>query len=129
MKNILEKMGSFGAVFAAAACPICFPKLALLGALFGLGALKQYETAFFYGAHVLIALAVIGHLVSYKRIKNKKLLGLAVVSATLFFVSLYLIGSEVISYLALLGLVAATIWMIFETRRCASCESSVNLNR
>ena len=124
MKNILEKMGSFGAVFAAAACPICFPKLALLGALFGLGALKQYETVFFYGAHVLIALAVIGHILSYKRIQNKKLLGLALISAALFFVSLYLLGSETFSYLALLGLVAATIWMIVESRRCARCETS-----
>src|SRR5216117_287385 len=44
MKIHLEKIGSLGAVIAAAACPICFPKLALLGALFGLGALGAYES-------------------------------------------------------------------------------------
>lgn len=39
MKAWLEKASSIGAVVAAAACPVCFPKLALLGAVFGLGAL------------------------------------------------------------------------------------------
>jgi hypothetical protein len=28
MKTHLEKIGSFGGVIAAAACPVCFPKLA-----------------------------------------------------------------------------------------------------
>jgi len=28
MKTYLEKIGSFGGVIAAAACPACFPKLA-----------------------------------------------------------------------------------------------------
>jgi mercuric ion transport protein len=122
MQNKLEKFGSFGTIVAAAACPVCFPKLALLGALFGLGALKQYETIFFYGAHVLIVLALVGHIVSYKRVQNRSLFALAVISALLFFTSLYVVGSEILSYVSLIGLVAATIWMIFENRRCARCE-------
>jgi len=28
MKTYLERIGSFGGVIAAAACPVCFPKLA-----------------------------------------------------------------------------------------------------
>ena len=39
----LENYGSFGAIAAAAICPICFPKLALLGAFFGLGALANQK--------------------------------------------------------------------------------------
>jgi len=121
MRNKLEKFGSFGAIIAAAACPICFPKLALLGALFGLGALAKYEVAFFYGAQILIVSALVGHVISYKKRTNRNLLALAIISAVLFFVSLYVFVSEILSYMALTGLVTATIWMIIESRRCAKC--------
>ena len=47
MKTYLEKIGSFGGAIAAAACPVCFPKLALLGAIFGLGALSACESQLF----------------------------------------------------------------------------------
>ena len=124
MKNKLEKFGSFGAIVAAAACPICFPKLALLGALFGLGALAPFETAFFFGAQILVVLAVIGHAISYKKHQNWKLLSLAVISAALFFISLYVYVSEIISYLAFAGLIIATIWLIYENRRCTTCVSA-----
>jgi hypothetical protein len=33
VKAHLEKLGGVGADIAAAACPVCFPKLALIGAL------------------------------------------------------------------------------------------------
>ena len=124
MQNKLEKFGSFGAIFAAAACPICFPKLALLGALFGLGALAPYETAFFFGSQILVVLAVVGHVISYKKHQNRKLLSLAVISAILLFVSLYAYVSEILSYLAFGGLIIATIWLILENRRCSICENS-----
>lgn len=124
MKNTLEKFGSFGAVIAAAACPICFPKLALLGALFGLSALAPYETAFFFGAQILVVLAVVGHVISYNRHQNKKLLLMAIISAILLFISLYAYVSEILSYLAFSGLVIATIWLIFENRRCSSCVTT-----
>ena len=121
MRNKLENFGSFGAIVAAAACPICFPKLALLGAIFGLGALAKYEVAFFYSAQALIMIALIGHIISYKKVQNRPLFALAIISAVLFFTSLYVFVSENLSYVALTGLVAATIWMIVESRRCAMC--------
>jgi mercuric ion transport protein len=124
MRFKLEKYGSFGAIVAAAACPICFPKLALIGAFLGLGALAKYETFFFYGAHVLILIALVGHVISYKKVQNRTLLALAIISASLFFVSLYLIVSEMLAYTALTGLVAATIWMIVESRHCDGCVAS-----
>lgn len=121
MQNKLEKFGSFGAIIAAMACPICFPKLALVGALIGMGALTPYETAFFFGAQILVVLAVIGHVISYKKHQNWKLLSLVVISAILLFVSLYAFVSEFLSYLAFSGVVIATIWLIIENRRCSSC--------
>lgn len=124
MTNKLEKFGSFGAIVAAAACPICFPKLALLGALFGLGALAPYETAFFFGTQLLVVLAVIGHTVSYKTHQNWKLLSLAAISAILFFISLYAYASEKLAYVSFSGLIVATIWLVLENRRCASCVTT-----
>lgn len=121
MQNIIEKFGSFGAVIAAMACPICFPKLALLGALIGMGALAPYETAFFFGAQILVVLAVIGHAVSYRKHQNGKLLSLAIISTILFFISLYAFVSEFLSYLAFSGLIISTIWLVFENRRCEKC--------
>lgn len=120
----LENYGSFGAIVAAAACPICFPKLALLGAFFGLGALAKFETFFFYSAHILIVLALIGHVISYQKVPNRILLGLAIISAALFFIALYVFVSEILAYISLAGLAAATIWMIVERRRCDRCVIS-----
>lgn len=121
MKNTPEKIGSIGAIIAAAACPICFPKLALIGAFLGLGALAPFETGLFYGAQALCLLALVGHFVSYKKHRNWKILVLAGISVALLFISLYAFFSEALSYLAFIGLIAATIWLIMENRRCEQC--------
>lgn len=125
MKNILEKFGSVGAIIAAAACPICFPKLALLGAVFGLGVLAPFETAFFYATQILVVMAVAGHFVSYKKHQNETIVLLASLSAVLLFISLYLLGSELLSYFAFGGLIVATVWLVYENRRCAACLNSI----
>lgn len=124
MRIKLENYGSLGAVVAAAACPVCFPKLALIGAFFGLGALAKYEAFFFYGAHVLVVIALLGHVISYLRVRNTTLLVFAVCSAALFYVSLYLIVSEMLTYVALAGLLIAMIWMTVESQRRSECKIS-----
>jgi mercuric ion transport protein len=126
MRSKLEKVGSYGAIVAAAACPLCFPKLALIGALFGFGVLAKYEVVFLYMAQILIVLALIGHIISYKRLHNLALLILAFTSVILFFMSLYVFTSEILSYIALAGMIAAMVWMMFEDRRCASNISCAN---
>jgi mercuric ion transport protein len=126
MRRKLEKVGSYGAIVAAAACPLCFPKLALIGALFGFGVLAKYEVVFLYMAQILIVLALIGHIISYKRLHNLALLILAFTSVILFFMSLYVFTSEILSYIALAGMIAAMAWMMFEDRRCASNISCAN---
>ena len=125
MKDSAGKFGSLGAVLAAIFCPICFPKLALLGVFFGLGALAKYEIVFFYAAQAFVLLMLVAKIISYKRYKNKALLLLVVVSVVLFFISLYIFVSEILSYVALTGLVVASIWSVFESRRCSSCEVPV----
>jgi hypothetical protein len=126
MRSKLEKFGSFGAIVAAAACPICFPKLALIGALFGFGVLVKYEVAFFYMTQLMIIFALVGHIISYKRLRNLTLLILAIISATLFFGSLYVFTSEILSYFALTGMIVATARMMIEDRRCRISVASVD---
>jgi mercuric ion transport protein len=108
MKVSLEKIGSFGALIAAAACPVCFPKLALIGALFGLGALGAYESQLFVAAQVLIAVAVLGHVLAYLQHRKGWLLGLAILSGVAVFGGLYFLRSEAMIYAGFAGLVATS---------------------
>ena len=108
MKTHLEKIGSFGGIIAAAACPVCFPKLALIGALFGLGALGAYESQLVIAAQALIALAVLGHVLAYLQHRNRWLLGLGISSGAAVFGGLYLLRSEAVAYAGFVGLVVAS---------------------
>jgi hypothetical protein len=56
-RTVVEKVGSIGAIIAALACPICFPKLALVGLAVGLGVLAPYEGYMAKGVQVLIRTA------------------------------------------------------------------------
>jgi hypothetical protein len=104
MKTYLEKIDGFGAIIAAAACPICFPKLALLGAVFGLGALSAYESQLLIAAQVLVVLAVLGHALAFRQHRKRWLLGSGVLSGAAVFGGLYLLNSEAVTYTGLAGL-------------------------
>ena len=108
MRGGLEKLGSVGAVIAAAACPVCFPKLALIGALFGLGALEAYELQLFIAAQALVVIALAGHALAYLRHRKNWLLGLAIASGAGVFGGIYLVGSEALAYAGFAGLIAAS---------------------
>lgn len=116
----LDKFGSLGAIAAAAACPICFPKLALIGAIFGLGALIQYEFYFLVAAQLLVLVSLVGVILAFRNHRNLKILIFGIACVALFFISLYVIVNEYLSYLALSGLVASFIWQIVEAKRCST---------
>jgi len=117
MKPGVEKYGTFGVIIAAAACPICFPKLALLGALIGFGALAQYELYFLIAAQILVLVSFFGNYLAYRKNRNLGILILSFASVMLFFFSLYVLVSEYVSYLAISGMVIAVIWQIIETKQ------------
>ena len=128
MKTHLEKFGSFGAVIAAAACPICFPKLALVGALFGLGALGAYEYQFLVAAQVLVAVAMIGNVLAFLRHRNAWLLSSGILGGTAVFAGLYVAGSELLVYLGLAALLAtgtADLWLRFMKRGEMSADAGI----
>jgi hypothetical protein len=108
LKPWLDKAGSIGAVVAAAACPVCFPKLALLGALFGLGALGAYESQIFLATQILVVVAMLGHVLSYLRHRNAWLLAAAIAGGAAVFAGLYWAGSEALIYAGFAGLIIAS---------------------
>jgi hypothetical protein len=124
----LDRIGSVGAVIAAAACPLCFPKLALIGGLFGLGAFSAYEYQFLIATQVLVALAAGGHALSYRRHRNRWLLASALAGAAAVFGGLYLAGSELLVYAGLAALVAAStvdLWRRLRPKRRVVLESEI----
>lgn len=122
----LEKLGTVGAMLAAILCPICFPKLALIGAVLGLGALTPYEGWFAAAAQVFLVLALVGHIVAYRRHRNRWIAVLASVGVTLVLGSLWLHHVEALVYAGLAALVVATAWSVFAMRRCASCATKIS---
>ena len=127
MKAALDKLGGVGAVVAAAACPVCFPKLALIGALFGLGGFAAYEAQIVIAAQLLVLLALIGHALAYRQHRNRWLLGVALASALAFFVGLY--AFEPLAYAGFAGLLIASsadLWRrILRRRRKPVLEAEI----
>jgi hypothetical protein len=123
MTRHLDKLASVGAVFAAAACPICFPKLALLGGLIGLGAFSAYEAQLFIAAQLLVIVALVGHGLAYRQERRGWVFGTALVSGAAVFAGLYALGSEWLTYAGFAGLVAASsvdLWARLRRRTIAT---------
>jgi len=125
-RPLVEKTGTVGAVVAALACPICFPKIALIGAAIGLGALAPFEGYIALGVQVLFVLAFIGQVLSYPRHRNRWLLGVSVIATALLFVAYYGYASSLLLEASLALLVAASIWLVIENRKCARCEAQTS---
>jgi mercuric ion transport protein len=128
MKLQLEKLGTVGALLAAIVCPVCFPKLALIGAALGLGALAPFEGWFAAAAQVFLVLAVMGHVVAYRRHRNLWVPLLAGAGAALVLGALWFKYIEVLVYLGLVAVVAATVWSVFALRKCSKCSVAVPHN-
>jgi mercuric ion transport protein len=121
-RSWLERFGTGGAALAALACPICFPKLALIGAALGLGIFAPYERYIAMGVQALFVLAFVGQLLGYRAHRNKWLVALAAVTTATMFSAYYLVPSSLLLQLSLAGLIAASIWQAVEMKRCAKCE-------
>src|SRR5215470_3932850 len=122
-RTVVEKVGSIGAIIAALACPICFPKLALVGVAVGLGILAPYEGYMAKGVQVLFLVALIGQIVAYRQHQNRWLLSLSALATVLLFSGYYIVPSSLLLQLSLLGLAVSSIWLVVEQRRCAKCEA------
>ena len=97
MKNTINKIGVSGAVFAAAACPTCFPKLAAIGATLSLGALAPLEIYFLWGAQFFVMLSLVEQFMVFQRLRNITLFLSSILFAVVFFISLYAVVAETLS--------------------------------
>jgi mercuric ion transport protein len=122
-RSIFERFGTVGAVVAAAACPICFPKVALVGAAVGFGAFAPFEGYIAVGVQILFVLSLVGQVLAFPRHRNRWLLALSAATTVLLFAAYYLFLSSMLLQVSLAGLVAASIWLVVESRRCAKCEA------
>ena len=113
----VEKLGTGGALLAALACPVCFPKLALIGAALGFGVLAPFEGATAFAVQGLFVVAWIGHVIAFRRHRNRWLLALSTVVTLLLFGGFYVIRSTIMLQSALAGLAIASVWLIIAMRR------------
>jgi mercuric ion transport protein len=120
----MMKVGTGGALLAAILCPVCFPKLALIGALLGLGVLAPYEGWFAVAAQVFLIIALVGHAMAYRRHRNRWIVALAAAGVALVLGSLWFFYAEAVVYLGLTAVLAATVWSALALRRCDSCATA-----
>ena len=115
--RLSEKVGSFGTIVAAMGCASCFPAIASLGALLGLGFLSQFEGLFI---NTLLPIFAIVVLVSnvwsawFHRRLGRMLLGIA--GPLMILATLYVFWmnnwSTYMSYLGLVIMFAVSIYDI-----------------
>lgn len=118
----LEKAGTVGALIAAAACPVCFPKLALIGAAFGFGALAPYEGYTLIAVLILVAVAWLAQVAAFRRHRNRALLALATVATATLYAGFFVAGSTLLMQAGLIALLVTSVWLVIELRRCTSCS-------
>jgi mercuric ion transport protein len=122
MKENLDKLPAFGAVIAAAGCPVCFPALAAVGSVFGIGALAAYESQLIILTQIFVILSMVFAVVSYRRTQYKPSLIIALVSGVLIFGTWYLFWNPVIVYLGLAGISGVAVWNIILENRIRACR-------
>lgn len=117
--NILDKVGSVGAVLAGAAVPCCFPFLSLFGSILGLSFLAPYESVLMYALQGLVLLALVGSFIAFRGHRKAAPLVLSVVSTAAV---LYGINTDLNIYYiygGMIGLLVVAVWNSIESRRCA----------
>jgi hypothetical protein len=117
--GVIEKIGTIGAVLAAAACPACFPMLAVAGTALGLGIFRPFEGWIFIVFQVLVIIAMLGNLLSFVRHRRPFPLIIGLVGPLLVFFVLYVRYDQLLLYLGLFGLVAASVLNYVANRQCA----------
>ncbi|WP_424945754.1 MerC family mercury resistance protein [Candidatus Spongiihabitans sp.] len=124
MKNYWEKVPSLGAIVAAAGCPICFPALAAVGSVFGLGALAAYENQFILITQIFVGLSLVFAVISFKRTRFKLSLTIALLSGILIFAAWYVFWNEALVYLGLAGIFISAVWNIILEKRIGECKTA-----
>jgi hypothetical protein len=114
--NLLDRIGSLGALLMAIAAPCCFPLFAAVGAAVGLGILGRYEGIVLDVFQAFVLLALLGLALSFRQHGRFGPLTLGVASAAALAYAFYGSFSLAALYTGLFGLFAATLWNYFSSR-------------
>lgn len=117
----MEKIGTIGAVLAATACPACFPMLAIASTALGFGIFRPFEGWVFTVFQLLVAVAMLGNILSFFRHRRAFPLIIGLAAPLLIFFALYLRFNQLLLYLGLFGLVAASVLNYVANRKCTRC--------
>lgn len=117
--NILDKVGSIGALIAGAAVPCCFPFLSLIGSILGLTFLAPYEKYILYTMQALVVIALIGTVIAYRGHRKVLPLILGFLSTAAVLYALNTDMNVKILYSGLAGLLIVAVWNSIEAKRCA----------
>jgi hypothetical protein len=116
--NILDKIGSIGAVIAGAAVPCCFPFLSLAGSILGLSFLAPYQSIIMYIFQGFVLLALVGTVIAYRGHRKILPLLLGIISTAAVFYAVHTNLNIYILYGGMAGLLLVAIWNSIEGRRC-----------
>ena len=121
--NILDKLGSVGAVVAGAAVPCCFPFLSLFGSIVGLSVFAEYEGVIMYVLQGLVLLALVGSIIAYQGHRKVLPLILSILSTAAIIYGMNAGIDVYFIYGGMIGLLIVSVWNSIEARRCADrCE-------
>jgi mercuric ion transport protein len=118
---VIEKFGTIGALLAAAACPVCFPMLAVMGTTLGLGIVRPFEGWTFIVFQILVVIAALGNILSFLRHRRTLPLLIGLTAPAIIFFAMYLRFSQPLVYLGLFGLAAASMLNYVANRQCERC--------
>lgn len=120
VRNILDKIGSVGAVFAGAAVPCCFPFLSLFGSILGLSFLARYESTIMWVLQGFVLLALVGSVIAYRGHRKIAPLILAILSTASILYGINTTLDIYFIYGGMIGLLIVSVWNSIESRRCAT---------
>jgi len=120
----LDRLGSVGAVLAAAAAPCCFPLLAAVGGALGAGALAPLKGYMAYVMQSLVLVALAGNALAWRQHRRATPLAIAIASVLLVFTGNHTRLPTALVYAGLAGLLVTAIWNAVLRRRSASCCGS-----
>jgi mercuric ion transport protein len=121
MKNFLDKLAPLGVVGAAASCSACFPALAGIGSVLGLGVLASYEREALMVMQIFIGLSMLFAYLSFRRTGYKPSFIISLLSGGMMFFSWYVLYHPAIFYLGMLGLVGAAFWNLWIEKKHPHC--------
>jgi len=112
----LDRIGSIGALLAAAAAPCCFPLFAAVAAASGLTLFGRFETTVLYIFQGFALVAILGLALNYRKHRCFGPLALGMLSGVALAYAFYYSWKVEMLYAGLFGIIIASAWNWFCSR-------------